>query len=144
MMANFDKPNPPINLESAKNIIENANGLKFGQNILFAACEVGKGKLAQNVSDLNKSTVFAPNGFVSFLQTGDNVNLSVWEGLGRNGSQGNFLRFTPGGSGGSISGSIKSIDVNLKSGNVRLNFTQAQSVTGSNIKVRSIEIKGQK
>jgi RHS repeat-associated protein len=135
---NFSQPE---NLDSGQKIINNSNGLKPSQTILFAACQVGIGSLAQSVSNLNKSTVYAPDGYVSFQKSGDKVNLSVWSGLDRTGKQGSFLKFSPGGSNGSMSGSIKSIDVNMKSGEVKVNFSNPQSVTGSNIKVHSTVIK---
>lgn len=93
--------------EAAVSRAQSLDGLKSGETIIFAACEVGKGAgiEAQRASDANKSIVVAPDGYVFSPSTNKGYSgnglivMTVNSHVNNRGEPGVFKIFVPGGAG---------------------------------------------
>lgn len=114
-------------------------GLQLGQDAFSISCRFGMvGRdgqiMAQQVADKNGSNVYGADGWVNYDKKGDTTTLTVWSGRDKTGDQGAFQLFTPGGKGPASGAAIKSVSINSKSGEVKLEPIRREAPTGSHIK----------
>lgn len=121
-------------------------GLKQGQEIFMAGChlgaEIGQAKaFAQGWANLNKSSVYAPNGFVRYpknYKPGDDMTLRVSMGENGTGGAGVWQRFSPGGT-GPTGPAIRSITIKAD-GSISYQFAEPE--LGSRIRrIETVKVK---
>lgn len=114
-------------------------GLKRGQDVFSISCMFGApdkngSSLAQLVADKNGSDVYGADGWVNYERNGDIATLTVWSGRDKTGQRGAFQLFSPGSKGPRSGQAIRSIEVNLKTGEVTFEPVRREAPTGSHIK----------
>jgi len=111
------------------------HGLKFGEPIFVAACNLANGRVPQEMANTNGSLVFAADGFVRTpttidtdptdarkpYQAGNPVTLTVNRGENGTGSAGTFRMFTPQGVGPS-GPAINSVKFDPSTGKATVTF----------------------
>ncbi|HEL3814199.1 TPA: RHS domain-containing protein [Stenotrophomonas maltophilia] len=121
-------------------------GLKQGQEILMAGChlgaEIGKARaFAQGWANLNKSSVYAPNGFVRYpknYKPGDDMTLRVSLGENGTGGAGVWQKFSPGGA-GPTGPAIRSITIKADGA---ISYQFAEPELGSRIRrIETVKVK---
>ncbi|MGH8049964.1 MAG: RHS repeat-associated core domain-containing protein [Arenimonas sp.] len=142
---------------SASDIISlgRSNGLKEGQTIFTAVCNVGSDKatLAQSLADKNNGPVWAPNGYVMYPTTidsnpfdlkgpykpGNPVTLTVNSAPDGSGEAMTFNLYKPGGN-GQVFSKISSVRFDPKTGEAKIRIAPE---TGSRI-TRTITVDRKK
>jgi RHS repeat-associated protein len=126
---------------------QSLDGLRSGQTVLFAACEIGKGAgtEAQRAADSNGGMVIAPDGYVFSPSTSKgyagegSINLTVNSDVNGKGNAGAFRIFTPGGNGPVPGVSISSMSYNPKSGEFSASLNITKNGVEERTQIKSLE-----
>ncbi|OGT54574.1 MAG: hypothetical protein A3E01_12375 [Gammaproteobacteria bacterium RIFCSPHIGHO2_12_FULL_63_22] len=124
--------------------IARAKGLKKGQPIVIAACNIGLAGYVQQVAELNASRVYGATGFVSFPTTKDPdksdalppykpggfVELTVHEDRGKKGEVRGFALFLPGRS-GTVGSEVRRATHDPVTGKSSFTYSALDPLTGS-------------
>jgi hypothetical protein len=90
--------------------------------------------LAQRMADKNGSNAYGADGYVNFEKKDDITTLTVWSGRNKSGEQGAFQMFKSGEKAPDANSAVRSISINSKTGEVKLEPAKREAQTGSHIK----------